>query len=93
LNPGFGERADKHRDRHQTYHREDINRGWVDVPGAKIPNEVRNREHPKWKACHQHYGEQGGPPPDAGLNTLFAHLTQLSSCSGLNTASSHFTSA
>ena len=44
MSPGFNERCDEHRDRHQNYHREDINGGWVETPRAKIPNEVRNRD-------------------------------------------------
>ena len=81
-------------DRHQNYHREDINGGWVDPPRAKIPNEVRNREHPKWNAGNQHYREQGGAQRSTGLNNLFVHFTELASfpphSSGLNSASSRF---
>ena len=75
----MNERCDEHRNRHQNYHREDINGGWVDPPRAKIPNEVRNRKHPKWNADNQHYREQGGAPRGTGLNNLFVHFTELAS--------------
>ena len=47
------------------------------MPRAKIPDEVRNREHPKWNAGNQHYREQGGALRGTGLNNLFVHFTEL----------------